>query len=91
MPSYHFPFRLYNQWTLKSEMYDYFLSVRNYGKLSAKFLSGTSMVIEKGGTFVVFYFSLEQLLKFVLKFLNSFFSILSYHRTTDEKEILFDS
>ena len=42
-------FYLHNQWTLKSEMYDDFLEVRDYGKLSAKFILGTSTVIEKVG------------------------------------------
>ena len=43
-------------------MYDAFLVVRNYGKLSAKFLSGTSTVIE------MVDFLLKQLLEFVLMF-----------------------
>ena len=47
-------------------MDDDFLVVRNYGKLSAKFLSGTSMVIEKVELLSYFYFLLEQLLEFVL-------------------------
>ena len=37
-------------------MYDDFLVVRNYGELSAKFLLGTSMVIEKAGSLLYFLF-----------------------------------
>ena len=36
-------------------VYDDFLVVRNYGKLSVKFLSGTSTVIEKVGLLVIFF------------------------------------
>ena len=42
-------FHLCDQSTFQSEMYDDFLVVRNYGKLSAKFLFSTSTVIEKVG------------------------------------------
>ena len=42
---------LYNWSTLLSEMYDDFLAARNHGKLSANFLKGISMVIEKVGPF----------------------------------------
>ena len=48
---------LYSQSTLLSEMYDDFLVVRNYGKLSAKFLLGTSTVIEKVGLLSYFWIS----------------------------------
>ena len=44
-------------------LYDDFLAVSYCGKLSSKFLSGTSRVIEK---VVLFDFSLGQLLDFVL-------------------------
>ena len=47
MPPLHFLFHLYNRSTLKLEIYDDFLVERNYDKLSAKFIIGTSMVIEK--------------------------------------------
>ena len=56
----NFQFHLYNWSTLKSEMYDLFVA-RNYCKLSAKFLSGTSTVIEKVGLCRIFGFLLEQL------------------------------
>ena len=55
LPS-HFQFYFYNRSTLKSEMYDNFLEVRNYGKLSAKFLLGTSVVIEKVRLMLCFWF-----------------------------------
>ena len=45
-----------NRSTLKSDMNDGFLVVRNYGKLSAKFLLGTSTVIEKVGFLSYFLF-----------------------------------
>ena len=41
-----------------TSMYDDFVVVRNYGKLSAKFLSGTSTVIEKAELLSYFEFLL---------------------------------
>ena len=43
----NFQFHLYTRSTLKSEMYDDLLVVKNYGKLSDRFLLCTSTVIEK--------------------------------------------
>ena len=51
-----FQFHLYNQLTVLSETYDDFLVVSNYGKLSAKFISGTLCVIEKVGLLPFFQF-----------------------------------
>ena len=42
----NFQFHLCNQSTLQSKTYDDFLVARNYGKLSAKLLLGTSTVTE---------------------------------------------
>ena len=50
----NFQFHLYSRSNHQSEMYDDFLVVRNYGKLYAKFLLGTSTVIEKVGLLTYF-------------------------------------
>ena len=47
MSPYNFQLHLYNRSKLKLEMYDAFSIVREYGKSSAKFLLGTTKVIER--------------------------------------------
>ena len=65
-------------------MYDDFLVVSNYRKLSAKFLSGTLTLLRRWEFCRIFYFLLEQLLEFVLR-LESGTPILKSSKR-DEKE-----
>ena len=68
MLPYNFQFHLYNQSTLKSVIYDDLLVVRNYGKLPAKFLLGTSTIIEKVGLLSYFLFLARTTARIRLKF-----------------------
>ena len=54
-------------------MSDAFLVIRNYGKLSAKFLLGTSTVIEKVGFLSYFFFLSQTTIRIRLKFLKNTF------------------
>ena len=63
----HFWFHVYSWPTLTSEMYNDSLGVRNCGKLSPKFLVGTSTVIEKVAPMSYFLFLARTIVRICLK------------------------